>query len=66
MRCQVAILGAIAAAMALTAVADSGNLQFLKRSPISYFKQDDVDLMMKNAHAVLDSSDPAAKQSWTM
>jgi hypothetical protein len=37
---------------------------FLKDSPVSYFKQEDVDLMMKNAREVLDSSSPTAKQAW--
>jgi hypothetical protein len=38
---------------------------FLKNSPVSYFKQEDVDLMMKNAREVLDSSSPTAKQAWS-
>ena len=38
---------------------------FLKDSPVSYFKQEDVDLMMKNAHEVLDSSSPNARQAWS-
>lgn len=43
----------------------AGNLTFLNDSPISYFKPEDTDLMMENARKVLDSSDPAAKQSWS-
>src|SRR5262249_12098674 len=43
----------------------AGNLSFLNNSPIAYFKPDDVDLMMENARKVLDSSDPAAKHSWS-
>ena len=38
---------------------------FLTNSPVSYFKQEDVDLMMKNAREVLDSSSPTAKQAWS-
>jgi len=60
-----AVLSCGAAVLASQAGADSGNLQFLKKSPIAYFSEDDVDLMMKNARAVLDSSDPAATQSWS-
>jgi hypothetical protein len=45
--------------------AHAANLNFLQNSPISYFQPQDTDLMMKNARAVLDSSDPAAKRSWS-
>jgi len=43
----------------------AGNLSFLQDSPSSYFRGDDADLMMKNAQAALDSSDPNAKRSWS-
>ncbi|MBV9724965.1 MAG: hypothetical protein JO299_07300 [Gammaproteobacteria bacterium] len=44
---------------------NAANLGFLGKSPISYFQQQDVALMKKNAYAALDSTDPASKQSWT-
>jgi len=47
------------------AATPAGNLSFLQDSPSSYFKGDDSDLMMKNARAVLDSSEPNAKHSWS-
>ena len=43
----------------------AANLSFLNNSPVSLFQQEDVDLMTENARKVLDSSDPAAKQSWS-
>lgn len=56
-------------ALSLSAVAavavQAANLSFLNNSPVSLFKQEDVDLMTENARKVLDSSDPAAKLSWS-
>jgi hypothetical protein len=43
----------------------AGNLSFLSDSPVSHFRQADVDLMKQNAREVLDSSDPAAQRSWS-
>jgi len=43
----------------------AGNLSFLQDSPSAYFRGDDADLMMKNAHAALDSSEANAKRSWS-
>lgn len=40
------------------------NLNFLRNSPISYFRQEDVDLMMKNAREVLEA-DSNARQEWS-
>jgi hypothetical protein len=45
--------------------AEAANLEFLKKSPASYFKPEDTDLMKKNAYQVLDSADPAARQEWS-
>lgn len=45
--------------------ARAANLSFLRNSPLSYFQKEDVDLMMKNARAVLDSTDPSAKHTWS-
>jgi len=41
------------------------NLGFLGNSPVSFFQKADVDLMMKNAHEVLDSAGVNAKQAWS-
>jgi len=57
----VALMGLAAA----SGPAPAGNMSFLQDAPSSYFRGDDGDLMMKNARAVLDSSDPNAKQSWS-
>jgi len=43
----------------------AGNMSFLQDSPSAYFRGDDADLMMKNAHEALDSSEPSAKRSWS-
>ena len=57
--------------MALLAVtvgpisARAANLGVLRSAAISHFQQEDVDLIMKNAHEVLDSADSNAKQSWS-
>jgi hypothetical protein len=56
---------ALLACCALPPAGDAANLAFLKNSPAYYFQPEDTDLMMKNAHQVLDSSDPAAKQEWS-
>jgi len=53
----------VGAASGVTAYA--ANLSFLNNSPLAYFQPEDVDHMMENARKVLDSSDPAAKQSWS-
>jgi hypothetical protein len=45
--------------------AQAGNLSFLNNSPISLFQPEDVQLMTQNANKVLDSSNPAAKESWS-
>jgi len=50
----------------VTAVtAYAANMTFLNDSPIAHFRPEDVDRMMENARKVLDSSDPAARQSWS-
>jgi len=45
--------------------ADAGNLDFLKKTPAYYFKPEDTELMQKNAYAVLDSAEPAARREWS-
>jgi len=42
----------------------AANLTFLQNSPISYFQDDDVSMMLANAKAVLDSVS-GAKQQWS-
>jgi hypothetical protein len=51
----------LAASAALQA---AGNLDFLKDSPLMHFRQDDYDLMIKNAVAVLDAAGDKATESW--
>jgi hypothetical protein len=41
------------------------NLGFLGKSPVSYFKADDMELMRQSALKVLDAADPHAKESWS-
>jgi surface antigen len=50
-------------AAATTATAD--NLGFLAKSPIAYFKPDDMELMQQTATKVLDAAEPNAKESWS-
>ena len=45
--------------------ATAGNLSFLNNTPLSFFQRDDVDLMRKNALAVLESAQPNARQDWS-
>jgi hypothetical protein len=46
-------------------MAHSSNLGFLKTSPLRYFTQEDMDLMMKNAEAALDADEPSARREWS-
>jgi hypothetical protein len=50
---------------AMLAPAWGGNLNFLDKSPVSYFKGDDMELMRQNALKVLDLPGADAKQSWS-
>ena len=43
----------------------ASNLGFLKNSPLRYFTQEDMDLMMKNAEAALDADEPSARREWS-
>jgi len=61
--CGIAILAAGVGSIAFSAQAQ--NLNYLKNSPISYFQQDDVELMNKNVNEVLESSDANAKKDWS-
>jgi surface antigen len=45
--------------------ASAGNLSFLDKSPVSYFKPEDHDLMYQNARKALDDSAANAKQTWS-
>lgn len=55
-------LAFVAGLIPLTAVA--ANLSFLRNSPLSYFTQADIDMMIKAAGAILEASDPHAEQAW--
>ena len=54
----------VVSSMALTS-ASAGNLNFLKTSPLNYFKGDDMELMRQNAEKVLEDTGAQAKQSWS-
>ena len=56
---------ALAAGCAAVSAAYAGNLSFLDKSPISYFKSDDMELMRENALKVLDDPAVNAKQTWS-
>jgi hypothetical protein len=56
---------ALLAGSAAAVSAYGSNLSFLGKSPISYFKADDMALMRKNAMKVLDAAEPNAKESWS-
>jgi hypothetical protein len=47
------------------AASAQGSLGFLKDSPISYFNNEDINLMKTNAYAVLDSAEQRAKGEWS-
>jgi hypothetical protein len=50
---------------AATPIAFASGLGFLKDSPVSYFNEDDLELMRKNATAVLDAATSTAeKREW--
>ena len=59
--------GAVLALVACCAAAAAygSNLGFLGKSPISYFKADDMALMRQSALKVLDAAEPNAKESWS-
>lgn len=57
---------ALAIALAVAAVpARAGGLGFLRKSAVTYFQQDDSDLMMRNARKVLDAPAADAESSWS-
>jgi hypothetical protein len=56
---------ALAAGCAAAIPASAGNLSFLGKSPVAYFKSDDMELMRQNAMKVLEATDANAKQDWS-
>jgi len=56
---------ALIAGCAAAITAYGSNLGFLGKSPISYFKADDMALMRQSALKVLDAAEPNAKESWS-
>lgn len=52
-------------AVALPWIAVAAGLGFLKNTAMGRFDQEDVDLMMKNAGQVLESTSPRASQTWS-
>ncbi len=55
----------IALLVAIPLVASAEYLNFLKSSPLAYFKGNDYEMMQKNANDVLASTEPHAKKEWT-
>jgi surface antigen len=51
-------------ALACGSAAAQSNLTFMKDSPVSRFKPDDIRLMQEAGRAVLDSAEPAATREW--
>jgi 17 kDa common-antigen outer membrane protein len=62
-RCCAAL--ALIAGCAAVITANGSNLGFLGKSPIAYFKPDDMALMRQSALKVLDAAEPNAKESWS-
>ena len=62
-RCGAALAFVAGCAAALSAY--GSNLSFLGKSPIAYFKPDDMQLMRQSAMKVLDAAEPNAKESWS-
>ena len=60
-------LAAVALVMGFTALssASAGNLSFLDKSPVAYFKPDDMEMMHQNARKALDDTSGNAKQTWS-
>lgn len=60
-------LAALAAFMGAASMitASAANLNFLDKSPVSYFTPEDFELMHNNAVKALDAADGTPKQSWS-
>jgi hypothetical protein len=50
--------------LAASAAVHASGLGFLRDSPLMHFRQDDHELMIKNATAVLDATGAKATESW--
>jgi hypothetical protein len=61
--CAAALALVVGATAAISAY--GSNLSFLGKSPVSYFKPDDMELMRQTAMKVLDAAGPNAKESWS-
>ena len=60
-----AAAAAVLVSCAVIGSASGANLNFLDKSPISYFRGDDMELMRQNAQKALDDPAANAKQSWS-
>jgi len=60
-------LAAVALVIGFTALssASAGNLSFLDKSPLAYFKPDDTEMMRQNARKALDDAGGNAKHTWS-
>lgn len=67
MRVRAQWLAAVALVTGFIALgsASAGNLSFLDKSPLAYFKPDDMEMMRQNARKALDDSGANAKQTWS-
>jgi surface antigen len=67
MRARAGYLAVIVLGVGFTAVngVSAGNLSFLDKSPLAYFKPDDMEMMHTNANKALDGSTANARQSWS-
>jgi len=67
MRARASYLAVIVLGVGFTAVnnASAGNLSFLDKSPLAYFKPDDMEMMRQNANKALDDPAANARQTWS-
>lgn len=65
MRIRAQWLAAVALVTGFVALssASAGNLSFLDKSPLAYFKPDDMEMMHQNARKALDGAN--ARQTWS-
>lgn len=67
MRARAGYLAVMVLSVGFTAMhgASAGNLSFLDKSPLAYFKPEDMEMMRQNANKVLDDPAANAKQTWS-
>jgi surface antigen len=60
-----ALAGLIGFLLATGSPVHAGNLEFLSKSPVSYFNDEDMRLLKETVAQVLDDEDANAKKSWS-